>query len=153
VTHSQPSSCQGASPLVPPECSARASRIPKGKEMKDKKTKECTRSAEKVWASMRVYQEEKTRLKMRADAAGLSLSEYMRRRFFGGRPLVAHVDIATVAELQKLDATLRHNFETLRQTNAPQSIFEVLEETLRILKWAIQKIGLKLDDRQKDQRG
>ena len=119
--------------------------------MKDKKTKEPARSTDKVWASMRVSQKEKSRLKTRAETAGMSLSEYMRRLCFGGRPLVAHVDIATVAELRKLGGLLKHNFETLRQAKAPQGIFETQEETLRILKWTIQKIGLKFDGRQKNQ--
>ena len=72
-----------------------------------------------------------------ADIAGLSLSEYMRRRFFGGRPLVAH------AELRRIGGLLKHNFETLRQAKAPPDILERQEDALRNLVWAIQKISLR----------
>lgn len=51
------------------------------------------------------------------EVAGLSLFEYMRRRFFGGRPLVAHADIMLASELRRV-VLFKHNFETLRQGNA-----------------------------------
>ncbi len=118
--------------------------------MKDKKTDGGLRAARK-WVTVRVTNEEKTRLTRQAETTGLTLSEYMRRRFFGGRPLVAHVDIATIAELRKLGGLLKHNFEVLRQADAPESLFERQEEALRNLVWVIQKISLKLHDRQKNQ--
>ena len=78
-----------------------------------------------------------------AEIAGLSLSEYMRRRFFGGRPLVAHADLSTVAELRRIGGLLKHNFETLRQAKAPPDILERQEDALWNLVWAIQKISLR----------
>ena len=42
--------------------------------------------------TFRVTAEEKVRLEQQADMAGLSVSAYLRRRFFGGRPLIAHTD-------------------------------------------------------------
>lgn len=119
--------------------------------MKDGKSKDGGLRAARKWVTVRVTGEEKMRLTQQAETAGLSLSEYMRRRFFGGRPLVAHVDIAVIAELRKLGGLLKHNFEALRQANAPESLFQRQEEALRNLVWIIQKIGLKFNDRQKNQ--
>lgn len=119
--------------------------------MKDKKTKGGLSAARK-WVTIRVTDEEKTRLTRQAEIAGLNISDYMRRRFFGGRPLVAHVDISTIAELRKLGGLLKHNFEALRQAKAPESLFERQEEALRDLVWLIQKISLKLYDRKKNQK-
>lgn len=45
--------------------------------------------AAKVWVTFRATPEEKNRLAEQADMAGLSISEYMRRREFGGRPIWA----------------------------------------------------------------
>ena len=93
--------------------------------------------------TIRVTESEKNRLLMQAEIAGLSLSDYMRRRFFGGRPLVAHADLSTVAELRRIGGLLKHNFETLRQAKAPPDILERQEDALRNLVWAIQKISLR----------
>ncbi len=120
--------------------------------MKDRKTEEGGRSAARRWVTIRVTEREKTRLTEQAEIAGLSLSEYMRRRFFGGRPLAAHTDLSTVAELRRIGGLLKHNFETLRQAKAPQEILEQQEAALRKLVWAIQKISLHCHyDRQENQ--
>ena len=101
------------------------------------------RYAANILLTLRVTAEEKTRLMEQAEIAGLPLSEYMRRRFFGGRPLVAHADLSTVAELRRIGGLLKHNFETLRQAKAPPDILERQEDALRNLVWAIQKISLR----------
>lgn len=120
--------------------------------MKDKKTEDGGRSAARKWVTIRVTEREKTRLTEQADIAGLSLSEYMRRRFFGGRPLVAHTDLSAVAELRRIGGLLKHNFETLRQAKAPPDILERQEDALRDLVRAIQKISLHCHhDRQENQ--
>lgn len=82
--------------------------------MKDGKTKDSGRSAARKWVTIRVTEREKTRLTEQAEIAGLSLSEYMRRRFFGGR-LAAHLDLSAIAELRRIGGLLKHNFETLRR--------------------------------------
>ena len=119
--------------------------------MKGRKgTKGGGRYAANILITLRVTVEEKTRLTEQAEIAGLSLSEYMRRRFFGGRPLVTHTDLSTVAELRRIGGLLKHNFETLRQANAPHGILEQQEDALRKLVWAIQKISLHFHDRQEN---
>ena len=111
--------------------------------MKDRKTEDSGRSTARKWVTIRVTEREKTRLTEQAEIAGLSLSEYMRRRFFGGRPLVAYTDVSTVAELRRIGGLLKNNFETLRQAEAPMDILELQENALRNLIWAIQKISLR----------
>ena len=142
LCYTQPPSCQRAAPSGHPECSALRFSHSKGKDMKGKKRKEVGRSAARKWVTIRVTEEEKMRLAEQAEIAGLSLSEYMRRRFFGGR-ISACTDLNTIAELRRIGGLLKHNFEILRQTNAPPDIFESQETTLRNLAWAIQKIALR----------
>lgn len=119
--------------------------------MKGRKTEDGGRSAARKWVTIRVTEREKTRLTEQAEIAGLSLSEYMRRRFFGGR-LAAHLDLNAIAELRRIGGLLKHNFETLRQAKAPPDVFEKQEDALRKLVWAIQKISLRCHhDRQENQ--
>ena len=119
--------------------------------MKDRKTEDGGRSAARKWGTIRVTEREKTRLTEQAEIAGLSLSEYMRRRFFGGR-IAAHTDLNPIAELRRIGGLLKHNFETLRQAKTPPDVFERQEEALRNLTWAIQKISLRCHyDCQKNQ--
>lgn len=69
--------------------------------------------------------------------------------FFGGR-LAAHLDLNAIAELRRIGGLLKHNFETLRQANAPPELLERQEDALRKLVWAIQKISLHFHDRQEN---
>ena len=108
--------------------------------MKDRKKEDGGRSAARKWVTIRVTEREK---------AGLSLSEYMRRRFFGGR-LAAHLDLNAIAELRRIGGLLKYNFETLRQAKAPPDIMKRQEDALRNLVWAIQKISLHFHDRQEN---
>ena len=117
--------------------------------MKDRKTEDGGRSAARKWVTIRVTEREKPRLTEQAEIAGLSLSEYLRRRFFGGR-LAAQLDLNAIAELRRIGGLLKHNFETLRQANVPHGILEQQEDALRKLVWAIQKISLHFHDRQEN---
>ena len=104
-------------------------------------------SSAKKWITLRVSLEEKERLAGQADIAGLSVSEYMRRRFFGGRPLIAHTDELVVRELRRLGGLLKHNFETLRQSGASPECIKNQENVLRLLVLTIEKIGTARYDR------
>ena len=57
--------------------------------------------------NVRLTGAEKARLKEDADAAGLSLSELVRRRYFG-RPIVANADAVMLKELRRLGGLLKH---------------------------------------------
>ena len=115
--------------------------------MKDGKTEDGGRSAARQWVTIRVTSEEKTRLAEQAEMAGLSVSEYLRRSFFGGRPLIAHTDALMVRELRRIGGLLKHNFETLRLAGASVNVLVQQEETLRKLAFAIDRIGVSGHDR------
>jgi hypothetical protein len=73
--------------------------------------------------------------------AGVSISEYGRRRIFGGRPLVAHADLMVVRELRRVGGLLKHNFETLRQGKVDTEWGQKQEYALRSLAAVIDKIS------------
>ena len=57
--------------------------------------------------NVRLTAAEKARLKEDADAAGLSVSELVRRRYFG-RPIVANADAVMLKEVRRLGGLLKH---------------------------------------------
>jgi hypothetical protein len=91
--------------------------------------------------TLRLSDYEDARLANQADAAGLSVSEYMRRRFFGGRPIIAHTDDRTIRELRRLGGLLKYNFETLRLAGANPEILRKQEDLLTEISLAINRIG------------
>lgn len=109
--------------------------------MKDRKQREGSRTADRQWVTIRVTLAEKNRLLGQAGIAGLSLSEYMRRRFFGGRPLMAHTDAMMVRELRRVGGLLKNNFETLRQGNVDPEWSQKQEEALRLLTRTLDRIS------------
>ena len=89
---------------------------------------------------VRVTAGEKARLREDAALASLSVSELVRRRYFG-RPILARADQAMVRELRRLGGLLK----SIRAESGgtPQQT----EEALRAVVAAIERLG---DDRQKD---
>ena len=73
--------------------------------------------------------------------AGLTISEYMRRRIFGGRPLVALTDAMMVRELRRVGGLFKNNFETLRRGEVAPEWGQQQEYALRSLAALIEKIG------------
>ena len=57
--------------------------------------------------NVRLTAAEKARLKEDADLAGVSVSELVRRRYFG-RPIVAHADAVMLKEMRRLGGLLKH---------------------------------------------
>ena len=91
-----------------------------------------------------VSEGEAKQLEEQASVAGLSVSECIRRRGFGGRPqerILAHTDMNTLRELRRIGGLLKHHFETLRQAGASREHLEQQEETLRILSRAVERLG------------
>lgn len=84
---------------------------------------------------VRLTQAEKTHLREDADLAGLSLSELVRRRYFG-RPIVAQADTVMIKELRRLGGLLKHVHHesggAYRQETA---------EALAVLKTYIEKLS------------
>ena len=118
--------------------------------MKDRNTG--GRYAAKVWLTLRVTPEEKKRLAELAAGVGLSVSEYARRKFFGGRPLVPRTDALALNELRRLGGLLKHNFETLRQVNGAAYMLRIQEEVLRQIARQIEIMGKANDDREENQK-
>ena len=130
------------------------SHVPKGKNQKGIRQQMAKRRENKytILIALRVSPEEKNRLQEQAGIAGLSVSEYLRRRFFGGRPIMAWSDDVTIKELRRIGGLLKYNFETIRQAsgkaaeeNASDSIRTCLEEqeyALRTLTRTLERIGL-----------
>ena len=113
-------------------------------------------SSSKLWVTVRVSPEEKARLEQQADMAGLSVSAYLRRRFFGGRPLIAliaHTDAMMIRELRRIGGLLKHNFETLRQSGAGVDMLEQQERALELLISAIEHLGVPGHDSEESQTG
>lgn len=57
--------------------------------------------------NVRLTATEKAQLKEDADLAGVSMSELVRRRYFG-RPLIAHADAVMLKELRRIGGLLKH---------------------------------------------
>lgn len=57
--------------------------------------------------TLRLAAEEKDRLKSDADLAGLSVSEIVRRHYFG-RPIIANADLVMVREMRRMGGLMKH---------------------------------------------
>jgi len=57
--------------------------------------------------TLRLASDEKERLKSDADLAGLSMSEVVRRHYFG-RPIIANADATMIKELRRMGGLMKH---------------------------------------------
>ena len=87
--------------------------------------------------TFRLTAEGDARIEKQAALAGISVSEYMRRLFFGGRPVVAKSDEQAIRELRRLGGLLKHNFETVRATDGVSALTE--------MNALLQRIGIAVD--------
>ena len=60
--------------------------------------------------TLRLTAGEDEKLTRQAATAGLSVSEYMRRLFFGGRPIIARTDEQAIRELRRLGGAAQASF-------------------------------------------
>lgn len=90
--------------------------------------------------TLRLTGEEDARLSGQAAIAGISVSEYMRRLFFGGRPLVAKTDGQTIRELRRLGGLLKYNFEAVREKGGRNELAE-LSATLNAIRAIIERLS------------
>ena len=90
--------------------------------------------------TLRLSAEENEILARQADAAGISVSEYIRRLCFGGRPITSRTDSQTIRELRRLGGLLKHNFDTVRETDGPQAIPK-MEAALEAVRQAIERLS------------
>ena len=92
--------------------------------------------------TLRLTAEEDERLNRQAITAGISVSEYMRRLFFGGRPIIARTDDQTIRELRRLGGLLKHHFDVVKRTGSPCTLAE-LDATLREVRRGIEALSEK----------
>ena len=90
--------------------------------------------------TLRLTGEEDARLSGQAAIAGISVSQYMRRLFFGGRPLVAKTDGQTIRELRRLGGLLKYNFEAVREKGGRNELAE-LSATLNAIRAVIERLS------------
>lgn len=64
--------------------------------------------------TLRFTAEEDERLNRQAATAGISVFEYRRRLFFGGRPLIAKTDDQAIRERRRLGGLLKHHFALVK---------------------------------------
>lgn len=90
--------------------------------------------------TLRLTAEEEDRLTRQAATAGISVSEYMRRLLFGGRPIIAKTDDLTIRELRRLGGLLKHHFEVVKRAGNPATLSE-LDAALREIRRAIEALS------------
>ena len=90
--------------------------------------------------TLQLSAEENERLARQADAAGISVSEYIRRLCFGGRPITSCTDSQTIRELRRLGGLLKCNFESVRAAGGYQALLK-MEATLEAVRQAIERLS------------
>lgn len=90
--------------------------------------------------TLRLTAEEDERITRQAVTAGISVSEYMRRLFFGDRPLIARTDDQTIRELRRLGGLLKHHFTDIRAAGRAESLEEV-NRTLQSIRRTIEALS------------
>ena len=90
--------------------------------------------------TLRISTEENERLARLADTAGISVSEYIRRLCFGGRPITSRTDSQTIRELRRLGGLLKCNFESVREVGGQQALPK-MEATLETIRQAIERLS------------
>ena len=90
--------------------------------------------------TLRLTAGEDERLTRQAATAGISVSEYMRRLFFGGRPIIARTDDQTIRELRRLGGLLKHHFDVVKRTGNAATLAE-LDATLREIRRGIEALS------------
>jgi hypothetical protein len=104
------------------------------------KAKDTARAKFQRRRTLRLSAEEDARLERQAAVAGISVSECMRRLFFGGRPVIARTDEQMIRELRRMGGLLKHNFDAVRATGGI-SVPAQMEATLEQIRQAIDRLG------------
>ena len=90
--------------------------------------------------TVRITRAEDEKLQRQAAVAHIPVAEYMRRLFFGGRPIVAKTDGQTIRELRRLGGLLKHHFETVRAAGRPEDL-EAMNRALLAIRLAIEALS------------
>lgn len=116
----------------------RFSRSQKGRKGMMKKSNTTGRFQRR--RTLRITVEEDARITQQAATAGISVSEYMRRLFFGSRPVIARTDDQTIRELRRHGGLLKHHFDVVQRTKNTASLAE-LDAALRAIRGAIEALS------------
>lgn len=88
---------------------------------------------------VRCTQTEKDAIRVRAELAGLSMSEYLRNCGLGRR-INSKVDIASIGQLQKFGGLLKHLYSTSNGTHDMETK-EALDTTNALLKKMLEDMS------------
>ena len=92
--------------------------------------------------TLRLTAEEDERITRQAETAGISVSEYMRRLFFGGRPIIARTDGQTIRELRRLGGLLKHHFDVVKRVESSSTLAE-LDAALQAIRRTVEALSEK----------
>ncbi|MGE9986683.1 plasmid mobilization protein [Desulfovibrio sp. SGI.169] len=90
--------------------------------------------------TVRITRAEDERLREFAAKVGIPVSEYMRRLFFGGRPIIAKTDDLTIRELRRLGGLLKHNFGIISESGQQEAVREICK-TLQAIQRMMDNLG------------
>ena len=85
--------------------------------------------------TLRLSERDDARMVEYAAVAGLSVSEYMRRLFLGGRPVIASTDAQMIRDLRRMGGLLK-----LLITKSPE-VTEEIRETMTSIRQAIERLA------------
>ena len=85
--------------------------------------------------TLRLSERDDARMVEYAAVAGLSVSEYMRRLFLGGRPIIASTDAQMIRELRRMGGLLKH-----LGAEKPNATAE-MRETLASIRKTIERLA------------
>ena len=90
--------------------------------------------------TVRITRAEDEKLQRQAAVAHIPVAEYMRRLFFGGRPIIARTDDQTTRELRRLGGLLKHNFALASEARQSE-VWNEMNQTLKMIQEAIDRLG------------
>lgn len=94
--------------------------------------------------TVRITRAEDEKLREFAAKVGIPVSEYMRRLFFGGRPIIAKTDDQAIKELRRLGGLLKHHFVMIRESGQQEAVRE-MGKTLQAIQQMMDNLGGKND--------
>ena len=100
--------------------------------------------------ALRATPEEKAEIREQAALAGMNVSNFIRHKIFGGRPIVASVDMKMLGELRRFAGLLKHQCQLFREQGRGGEVVQELNGILQNVARLITRIGYAYDS-QKNQ--
>ncbi len=94
--------------------------------------------------TVRITRAEDEKLREFAAKVGIPVSEYMRRLFFEGRPIIAKADDQAIKKLRRLGGLLKHHFVITRESGQQEAVRE-MGKTLQAIQKMMDNMGGKND--------